>query len=161
MYIFDHYEYSVVLSIDIFDIEIFNTKSNIGYQHFLRFRISNSVNYSTEKTFRLWSVCGRWPLWSIGILTVLSVPSSTMVLFLIQLEQFRRPSQKALSNGLPHIVGVSFDMERLLQLSTARTTSPNLLLVSCVLWALNSFKQSTFHVRLESSKTVWDSHLSG
>ncbi|CAF3396443.1 unnamed protein product [Rotaria sp. Silwood1] len=40
------------------------------------------------------------------------------------LAHFRRPSQKNLSNDLPHIVGVSFDMERFLQLSVTRTTSP-------------------------------------
>ncbi|CAF0823490.1 unnamed protein product [Adineta steineri] len=43
------------------------------------------------------------------------------------LAQFRRPSQKKHSNDLPHIVGVSFDMERLLQLSITRTTSPTRL----------------------------------
>ncbi|CAF0743751.1 unnamed protein product [Rotaria sordida] len=44
------------------------------------------------------------------------------------LAHFRRPSQKNLSNDLPHIVGVSFDMERFLQLSATRTTSPTRLL---------------------------------
>lgn len=42
------------------------------------------------------------------------------------LAQFRRPSQKTLSNELPHIVGVSFGIERFLQLTTSpgRLTMP-------------------------------------
>ncbi|CAF2775368.1 unnamed protein product [Rotaria sp. Silwood2] len=44
------------------------------------------------------------------------------------LAHFRRPSQKNLSNDLPHVVGVSFDMERFIQLSTTRTTSPTRLI---------------------------------
>ncbi|CAF4393029.1 unnamed protein product [Rotaria socialis] len=44
------------------------------------------------------------------------------------LAHFRRPSQKTLSNDLPHIVGVSFDMERFLQHSTTLTTISNRLI---------------------------------
>lgn len=39
------------------------------------------------------------------------------------LAQFRRPSQKTLSNDLPHIVGVSFDVERLIQIANNRMNS--------------------------------------
>ncbi|CAF4984582.1 unnamed protein product [Rotaria magnacalcarata] len=45
------------------------------------------------------------------------------------LAHFRRPSQKTLSNDLPHIVGVSFDMERFLQHSTTLTATSNRLIV--------------------------------
>ncbi|UJR36098.1 hypothetical protein I4U23_028833 [Adineta vaga] len=69
------------------------------------------------------------------------------------LAHFRRPSQKKLSNDLPHIVGVSFDMERFLQIPTTRTNSrirPLNITKSCVtVICLGSHVVELLRLRLE------------